>query len=103
MGGSRVEALFEGAWYAATLIGLPYDDPKDMGRWKVHCDIDPADTLAYVCHIRALEVADVSAVAFLGEATNSTHVALECEVKVGSRMEAFLVDTWCQATVVKLP
>merc|ERR1711879_848858 len=98
--GSRVEADFEGVWYVGTLLGLPDDDPKSMGRWKVQCDADPADTITYVLQVRAIPAPDAHLAA--DDILNSDHDTLD-EVRVGSRVEEFFADMWCPATVVGLP
>uniref|UniRef100_A0A7S4Q1Q4 J domain-containing protein n=1 Tax=Alexandrium monilatum TaxID=311494 RepID=A0A7S4Q1Q4_9DINO len=50
--GARVEALFEGQWYAGVLAGLPEQDEEGLGRWAVRCDVDPEGIYAYVTDVR---------------------------------------------------
>lgn len=50
--GSRVEAFYEGRWYAGVISGMPEDDPKGQGRWAVHCDVDPEGVIAFVNDVR---------------------------------------------------
>lgn len=52
--GSRVEAFYEGDWYAGTLVRTLEQDAKGPFQYLVKCDTDPDDCLTQALDIRPL-------------------------------------------------
>jgi hypothetical protein len=52
--GTRVEALYQGTWYAGRVVALPTADVD--GRWTVQCDVDQEGTLTKTNRIKAIQV-----------------------------------------------
>jgi uncharacterized membrane protein len=53
--GARVKLEWKGKLYEGTVHGLPDEDPDGQGRFKVHCDPDPANTFAMTRHVKLIE------------------------------------------------
>eukprot|EP00929_Paragymnodinium_shiwhaense_P009747 TRINITY_DN11403_c0_g2_i1.p1 TRINITY_DN11403_c0_g2~~TRINITY_DN11403_c0_g2_i1.p1 ORF type:complete len:1261 (-),score=268.72 TRINITY_DN11403_c0_g2_i1:78-3860(-) len=52
--GGRVEVHYESVWYEGTVMGKPDEDPGQLRRWTVQCDVDPVGTVTYSLEIRSL-------------------------------------------------
>jgi len=89
--GSRVEALYKGKWYKATILKLPAHDPDNRMRWTVECDIDKKRLLFYASQIRVFKT---------GRNSPSSEAR---QFDVGSRVEANYQGKWYRGNVVKVP
>eukprot|EP00931_Biecheleriopsis_adriatica_P047574 TRINITY_DN27430_c0_g1_i1.p1 TRINITY_DN27430_c0_g1~~TRINITY_DN27430_c0_g1_i1.p1 ORF type:complete len:591 (+),score=115.98 TRINITY_DN27430_c0_g1_i1:126-1775(+) len=99
--GARVEAFYEGAWFAGSVRSLPQDDAE--GRWKVQCDQDAEGMVTFVQLIRPRLQEDAGpAVSAASQKAESLEV-LKFTPSVGTRVEAFYEDQWYPGTVVSSP
>eukprot|EP00928_Gymnodinium_smaydae_P007737 TRINITY_DN12768_c0_g3_i1.p1 TRINITY_DN12768_c0_g3~~TRINITY_DN12768_c0_g3_i1.p1 ORF type:complete len:702 (+),score=85.37 TRINITY_DN12768_c0_g3_i1:90-2195(+) len=57
--GSRVEALYEGKWYAGTLVKTPTYHKSAEKPWTVQCDDDPEGILTFTAAVRPVEPTDI--------------------------------------------
>lgn len=86
--GARVEALYEGRWYAGDLAGCPEDDEEQLGRWAVKCDVDPPGVYAYVMDVRPLASAAAAATSAATAAASAAAASWEPPIPGGGRPAA---------------